>query len=677
MTDVAAPQTVLVIDHQRENVRFLDALLQAIEVNLLSSKDGESALQLMAKSAPAAVIINADMPGMDGYQIINAMQSTPALQHIPVLLMTAHLAGQKQNLHHSLLYVVDCISKPIDPVILLEKLKIYCAIDRYRGLIKKVSQSNEQLLETMEEGILGIDHAGHIRFANASSARLLKIPVTQLVNLYVESLFSEACRFVESHWENHPITKACQQNTLLQIERSQFWCADGSSITVRFAVLSAGGGLSDIRWVLAFRELQKPREREQSLSHLNRIDYLTQLPTRVRFVESLEQAIEQVKKRSKKLAVLHVNLDHFRNINESLGYEMGDRLIQSIAKRLCSRFRKQDPIARLDGDQFIILLAQIEHPAFAGMAADKILDCLKEPFLLNGHELFVSASIGVAIYPSCGSDVLSLMKNADIASERAKLLGRSSYQYFTADMNKMIVERMMLLQDLHHAIDRGQLMVRIMPVVDVQENILCARHAQLIWQHPKRGILTFAQFAQDAENSGLLLSMSHWMITQALSQLARAKNPAPYVVLSIHSNHLIAPGFIDFLQAQLTALNLAPNQLMIELTESVALSRQHSCQALLLELNQLGIQLALSDFGRGYASLELIRTLPIQILKLSAIWLEQGEVLQKNQIILTHLVALARDLGVKVWLEGVDSTDQLVFAKQSGVHWIQGDAVVI
>ncbi len=677
MSDAHSIQTLLVVDDQPDNLQFLEQLLGDSPVTLLQAKSGESALQLMAETIPAAVILDADMPGMDGYQVINAMQANPALQHIPVLLMTPHLAGQKQNLHHSLLYVVDCLSKPIDPQTLLAKLKIYLAIDRYRVLIKNVSQSNDQLLETMEEGVLGIDVEGHIRFANASAARLLKIPVTQLVDVYVESLFSEPCRFVESRWTKHPITKACQQNTLLQIERAQLWCADGSTITVRFAVLPAGGGLSDIRWVLAFRELQKPREREKSLSHLNRIDYLTQLPTRVRFVESLEQAIEQAKKRSKKLAILHINLDHFRNINESLGYDMGDRLLQSVGKRLRDRFRKQDPMARLDGDQFTILLSEIEHPAFAGMAADKVLDCLKEPFLLNGHELFVSASIGVAIYPSCGGDVLSLMKNADIAAERAKLLGRSSYQYFTADMNKMIVERMMLLQDLHHAIDRGQLMARITPIFDLQTESLCAQQAQLIWQHPKRGTLAFAQFANDAENSGLLLPISRWMMTEALGRLSQLKNQTSRVILTVHPSHLMAPGFMHFLQQQLTQFGLEPKQLIIELSETIALNRKQDCQTLLVELHQLGIELALADFGRGYGSLELIRKLPIHFLKLSSVWLEQDASSAKDRMVLTHLVALANDLGLKIWLEGVDSPEQLAFAKQLGVHWIQGSAVVV
>ncbi len=671
MLEHTSTQTVLVVDDRLENLQFLEQLLQSMPIRLQQAKSGDIALRMMLETIPAVVILDADLPTMDGYQVINAMQANSLLQHIPVLLMTAHLAGQKQNLHHSLLYVVDCLSKPIDPEVFLAKLKTYLIIDHYRDLIRNVSSSNGELLETMEEGILGIDADGRIRFANFSAARLLRMPVTHLVTLYVESLFSEPCRFIQSRWSQHPITRACEKNTLLQIERANLWCADGTSITAKFAVLPAGG-LLDIRWILAFRELKKSKEKESAVAHLARVDHLTQLPTRLRFTESVDQAITQAKKHNKKSAVLHVNLDHFRNINESLGYEMGDQLLQSVAKRLRDRFRKEDPIARLDGDEFAILLSEIQHPAFAGIAASKVLESLKSPFLFNGHELFVSASIGIAIYPTCGHDVLSLLKNADIAAERAKLLGRNGYQYFTAEMNKMTVERMMLLQDLHHAIDKGQLSISVTSVVELQKKNPIARQTHLGWNHPKRGLLPFSEFARDAEDAGLLTEISRWMMVESLGRLSTKQQPNEKIVLTLHPNYLTSPDFLSFLHQQLTQFNLSPEQLIIELCETVSLNRQQDCRPLLHDLNQIGIQLAIADFGRGYSSFELIRQLPIQILKLSSSWLSDIQSSEKDQILLRHLVSMANELGLTLWLEGIDEIQQLEIISTLGVQWGSG-----
>jgi len=668
---------ILVADDSKENRDCIESILKDLDVEIIQVESGEEALEKIKEIEPFLFILDSDMPGMDGYQVLNQLMTDEASRHTPVLLLTANLSDRQQSLHKTLLAVTDHLSKPVSTEKLVEKVKLFLELDDYRQAIKALHEDEEKVLETMHEGLMGIDAAGKIRYANSAALRLLRTDATQLIGIYLESIFQDPIHTVFSSWDEHPVSKVCREGNILQVEKSDFWRADGTKSKVKFAAVPVSD-MKDLELVFAFRELDTEKDAKIKLAKLTNIDHLTGLPSRIRLEEALGEAILRAKRHNGHFAVLFIDLDHFKNINESLGHDMGDRVLKDVAERIRQYVRQTDTLARIGGDEFGIVLEGIDKPIDAGNAAQKILDCLREPFLIDGHEIFTGCSIGVATYPNCGDDVRTLLKNADSAAYRAKALGRSNYQYYTAEMNKQIIDRIEIEHDLHHALERNEFVIDYSPIVDVKSNTITGFEVLLSWHHPKRGVLEPEVFLPVAEDCGLIMPIGEWMIDEACKQIHESskvdEEKKNYkLCFRVSPVHIVKPQFTSWLYQRVEEYELKGENLLIELCETVTMNRQQNCIDVLSDLHTMKVGLALAEFGMGYAPIDLLRHVPLDVIKLPDSLVSRLQVSETDRTILLGLIDLAHNLGLKVWASGVDNEAQLRFLVDNGADLVQGD----
>lgn len=667
---------VLIVDDDESSREALAACLLPLNVAVLQADNGELGLQIMAQEQPVLVILDSEMPDLDGYQVLNRMHNDEKTRQIPIIFMLANLSSDKYLLHKPLIDLIDCVTKPINFSLLQEKVTAHLTIHHYRNLIRGLNKDNAKLLEAMDEGVLGVDTDGVIRFANIAACKMLHKPVIELKGVYIETIFQEPNHKAVSRWNNHPIAQVCRKQTILQVDKADFWRADGKVLKVKFAAVPVDK-VGEIGLVLAFRELEQPASEQESMSQLTNIDYLTGFPNIKRFKDILNEALEAVVELDVQLAVMIINLDHFRYINEVLGHEMGDKLLLAVGQRIMKTVRSHDVLARLGGDEFALLLTEpIASPASAGVIANKIISSLKHAFLIDGHEIFTGCSIGIAIYPACGDTPNALLKNADAALLRAKQYGRNSFQYHSVEINNTIFERMALERDLYQALTKQQMHLTYEPVLAQNSDgtrSLKGTEVKLTWDHDRRGKLALNKFVNVAEDIGVLAEISHWMYDQAFYELDEEKKRSEHMVFFYLSPQLLlSDNFVDWLSNKFKIHALDGNQVVMQICESVFLRQRQIVLEHLGRLSDLGVKLAVTEFGVGYGTFELLRLADIEIIKLPEHFVARIAD-DRESVLCQHIVRLAHDLGIKVWVDQVDSEAQYLALKQLNVDYYQGE----
>ena len=420
--------------------------------------------------------------------------------------------------------------------------------------------------------------------------------------------------------------------------------------------------------VIAAIESQKLVEIVQTakmeLDHLAHHDVLTDLPNRILLLDRLTQAIELTHRQGKQLAVMFLDLDRFKYINDSLGHKIGDELLQSIAHRLVSCVRNSDTVSRQGGDEFVLLLPSIEHAEEAGVCAQKILTAFTLPHLIDRHNLHISVSIGVSIYPDDGMDAETLIKSADIAMYHAKESGRENFKFFKQEMNDRAVLRQSIEASLRLALEREEFVLHYQPKVNLRTGTIVGCEALIRWQHPEHGLLPPQQFVSIAEDCGLILPIGRWVLREAcLQALAwRRAGLAPIVVaVNTSALELRSMDFLENIRATLTETGMEPCYLEIELTESVLMQDAESSNSALIALHNLGTKLSLDDFGTGYSSLSYLRRFPIDTLKIDQSFVNHITNNKDDATIVCSVVSLGKSLNKRVIAEGVETKEQYAF----------------
>ena len=414
------------------------------------------------------------------------------------------------------------------------------------------------------------------------------------------------------------------------------------------------------------------------MSHAAQHDFLTNLPNRLLLNDRLTQAIALGRRHRKKLAVLFFDLDRFKHINDSLGHAIGDQLLQSVARRSVTCVRSSDTVSRQGGDEFLVLLSEIEHAEDAARCAEKILVALTLPHSVDKHDLHITVSIGISIYPQDGQDVETLIKSADTAMYHAKENGRNNYQFFKQDMNARVVERQSLEAGLRRALERQEFVLHYQPKINLRTGAITGAEALIRWQHPERGLVLPAQFVPIAEDCGLIVPIGQWVVDEACRQsrawLNAGTQPVPMAV-NISAVEFRRKGFVDGVLASLKRTRLDPSTLELELTESVLMHDAESSADTLHELKAVGVQLAVDDFGTGYSSLSYLRRFPIDALKIDQSFVHDINTEPGDGTIVTAVISMARGLKLRVVAEGVETPAQLAFlqgqqcAEGQGFHF--------
>lgn len=420
--------------------------------------------------------------------------------------------------------------------------------------------------------------------------------------------------------------------------------------------------------VVATMEARKLAEEVQTvkvkLDHLAHHDVLTGLPNRALMNDRLAQAISLAQRSGKQLAVLFMDVDRFKYINDSLGHTVGDQLLQSVSQRLLGCVRQSDTISRQGGDEFVALLTDIDHPEDAALAAQKMNAAIALPHHLGQYDLHIGLSIGISIYPDDGMDEETLIKYADTAMYHAKAKGRNTYAFFEPEMTVRAIARQSIEASLRLALERQEFVLHYQPIINLVSGMIVGAEALVRWQHPQRGLLEPAQFVPIAEDSGLILPLGRWVLREACRQ-ARAWQDTglPSICVTVNTSALEfrAVDFLEYLRATLEESRLEPRYLELELTESILMRDAASADSVLHALAELGVKLAIDDFGTGYSSLSYLRQFPINTLKIDKSFVNQITSNPDDAAIVSAVISMGKNLKRRVVAEGVESPEQAAF----------------
>lgn len=431
-----------------------------------------------------------------------------------------------------------------------------------------------------------------------------------------------------------------------------------------------------IRYHVAhFTDVTSERAAEERLHHLAHHDVLTGLLNRLSLKGRLDQALAVARRDGNRVAVLFIDLDRFKVVNDTLGHHMGDELLIEVAKRLSGSVRDSDVVARLGGDEFVVMLSGIDHTSAVAMVAEKLVQSISAPYEIGGYDIYTSPSIGIAIFPTDGHDGATLMKNADAAMYHAKMAGRNNFQFFDAKMNDSALERLKIEHSLRQALGRNEFRLHFQPILDINSGKVAALEALVRWQHPEKGLLPPAKFISIAEETGLIQPLGEWVLWAAGRQLAEfsaAGISGIKMGINISAIQMRNGNLPLLISGVIEAYGLNPSDLVFEITESVAMEQPAETVRILDILHNMGTILAIDDFGTGYSSLSYLRMFPLNHLKLDRSFVEEIGDDTDGSVICDATIGLAHNLGLKVVAEGVETAAQLEYLRSRGCDQVQG-----
>jgi diguanylate cyclase (GGDEF)-like protein/PAS domain S-box-containing protein len=427
--------------------------------------------------------------------------------------------------------------------------------------------------------------------------------------------------------------------------------------------------------VMVFHDVSTARAVSLRMSYLAQHDGLTDLPNRIMLNDRLAQAIAMARRHQHKLALLFLDLDHFKHINDSLGHSVGDLLLQSVAKRLLGSVRSSDTVSRQGGDEFVVLLSEVAHAADAGLSAETILRSLDRPHLAEEHEIHITGSIGIVTFPDDAEDADTMLKCADLAMYQAKATGRNNYQFFKSELNVSALEHQTIEHGLRRALERVEFALHYQPQMNLETGAIAGVEALLRWHHPARGLLCPIDFMSVAEQSGLIVPMGRWVLREACRQ-AKAWENLGFLPIRIAVNvsavELRSKHFVEGVQAALTDTGLLPRHLELELTETFLMQDSSATATVLRALKGLGVQLALDDFGTGYSSLSYMRRFPIDALKIDQSFVRDLTTDPDDASIVGAVINMGHSLHMRVVAEGVETAEQALMLREQACPEGQG-----
>ena len=430
-----------------------------------------------------------------------------------------------------------------------------------------------------------------------------------------------------------------------------------------------------LHYVAVFSDITSIKQSQSQLEHLAHHDSLTNLPNRLLFEDRLQHAISQSKRQKRQLAILFLDLDRFKNINDSLGHAMGDELLKEVAKRLQKILRDGDTAARLGGDEFTVLVENLDDPSQAAVVASKIQESFKTPYKIAGRELHVTTSIGISIYPDDGQTVADLTKNADAAMYQAKEQGRNSYRYYTSELTRTAFERLLLETELRSALKKDQLLLYYQPQISLINGQMTGAEAVLRWHHPRLGIIPPARFIPLAEESGLIHEIGHWVLKEACEQTRYLYKQGLFqgrMAINLSVRQIMQTDLILRFEQIIADSQCPPDMLQLEVTEGIFMGQMQQSVPVLDVFKKLGVSIAIDDFGTGYSSLSYLKQLPIDKLKIDRSFIRDLPSDSDAIAITQAIVALGKNLGLHIVAEGVETLAQQALLQKMGCEEGQG-----
>ena len=459
--------------------------------------------------------------------------------------------------------------------------------------------------------------------------------------------------------------QSCELRMVKQ-DGTQFWA------NMEATVSQNAKGSPELRAILS--DVTARKQADERIQYMAQFDALTGLPNQAQLGDHAKYAISLAQRSQEPLALMFLDLDNFKDINDALGHRIGDSLLVEMARRLRLTLREQDTVSRLGGDEFIFLLPGVDALGVAHVAL-KVLEVIADPCRIEQHDLYVSGSIGIALYPADGTDLETLLKRADAAMYRAKQEGRDGYRFFTEEMQVRSARHLQLVNALRRALERDQLQVHYQPQLSMQDNHIVGAEALLRWTHPELGSVSPAEFIPAAEDSGLILSIGEWVLRHAVRQAKEwgQGGIAPLVMaVNLSAVQFRHPDLPKLVTRILEEEGLPPEYLELELTEGVAMFNPQGAIAVMNSLHECGVRMSIDDFGTGYSSLSLLKKFKVYKLKIDQSFVRDIDTNQEDRSIVSAIINMAKSLGLQTIAEGVETAEQLAVLREQGCDEVQG-----
>jgi len=528
------------------------------------------------------------------------------------------------------------------------------------------------ILDRVDEGIIAMTSEGVIQTINPAAERMFGYPAAELIGNNISLLMPESYRsqhdqHIKNHLASDPTNLIGNRREIVGLRR------DGTTFPAEISVGEvqfAGEHL----FIGALRDIAERKAVEARVNHLANHDSLTNLPNRNLLQDRARQSLMQAARQQSLVGIVFIDLDHFKTINDSLGHHVGDRLLQTVALRICSCLRDQDTVARQGGDEFIVVLPNVKRFEDIGIVTQKLVVALSAPYSIDGAELHTSASIGVAVYPDDGPDVETLLRNADTAMYYAKATGRNNFQFFTPQMNQAAAERMQIESNLRHALTRDEFTLHFQPIVNLGSGQVGGAEALLRW-NPSSGPIGPDRFIPVAEETGLIIPIGEWVIRHACRERQKWERlgiTQTRMVVNISARQFAQKNLVATVGRMLQEVDLSPEQIGIEITESLLMERPEDTIRTLTSFSNMGMQISVDDFGTGYSSLSYLKRFPLNKLKIDRSFVRDIATDPDDAAIVTAIIAMAHSLNITVVAEGVETAQQLAFLRSRGCDEYQG-----
>jgi diguanylate cyclase (GGDEF)-like protein/PAS domain S-box-containing protein len=534
-----------------------------------------------------------------------------------------------------------------------------------------------KVLRDIPAGILLVGPDGQIRLVNQTASALLGFREQDLVGRPVSSADWNLVRGDGQPFDagQSPLAKAFQERVAVRNAVVGVPRGDRTTWLLMNAEpeLTPDGELSQV--ICSFLDVTDGRRAEEEIEHLAYHDSLTGLPNRLLFVDRIDVALSKARYSREPLMVLVVDLDRFKLINDSMGHKAGDTLLQQTGARLRHSIQEGDTVARLGGDQFLILMPRIGSTSAIPSIGERLLDAIRRPFHIDGRELFVTASIGISLFPDDGDDVQTLLSSADMAMNRVKREGRDAFMLYRPDMNARARERMKLETSLRRALERTEFLLHYQPQIDLPTGRIVGAEALLRWRRGDKAVVPPSDFISILEETGLIVSIGEWVLKTACAQVKEwhdAGFPRVRLAVNLSARQFQHASLVERVRTILKETGLPARSLLLEITESVAMERAAGSLAKLTELKSLGLGLALDDFGTGYSSLSYLKRFPIDVLKIDQVFVRGVEFDPKDAALGATSIAMAHGLNLRVIAEGVETEGQREFLRRHACDEIQG-----
>jgi diguanylate cyclase (GGDEF)-like protein/PAS domain S-box-containing protein len=674
---------VLIVDDEEKNRRLLDLLLSSEGYQTSKAANAEEALVAIAAGAPDLILLDVMMPGMDGFELATMLKADPATSNIPIIMLTAQvdhgarLSGLKAG-------VEEFLTKPFESVELSLRVRNLLRLKAFNDFLRNHAVILEEEVQARSADLhrfraamdatadaITLVNRTTMRFVevNSTACKMMGLTRNEMLQIAPIQLIAGTAQQLEQAYDDIISGKSANKLSEIQLRRP-----DGSSVLVETQQHAERSG-NDWIIVSVLRDITERKETEQRLVHLAHYDNLTSLPNRSLFYEKLKRTLVRAPLRNWSVALLVIDLDHFKNVNDTRGHAFGDELLCQVSSRLLQCVRIRDTVARMGGDEFGVLLIPRDGQQRAIVVADRMRAILRPPFLIKNAEVTVTASVGISVYPDDASDAETLMQYADTAMYQAKSAGRDTFRFFKPRMNTDALARVDLEAALRKAVDNEEFTLHYQPKVQISSGRVCGLEALLRWHRAGHGLVSPGVFIPVLEDSGLIVPVGRWVIAEACKQIKtwHTSSIGPMAVaVNVASRQFVEGDLEREVTDALADHGIAADLLELELTESSLMANTESAVKILQKLKALGVAVSIDDFGTGYSSLAYLRRFAFDKLKIDIAFIRGITTDAEDAAIVLAIIRMAHTLKLEVIAEGVETAEQLDFLKTHHCDQMQG-----